>query len=263
MNIERIVKITHEMPLSLSKLIGFGDYMYVLLHKYLEHEGYRDYVDSIQGDTVVYLDNSAFELGESLDNKVLYDAFKRIKPSVVILPDVLGEKDITITRTQEFLNEYPDTHDYSMAVIQGNSPEEMIECYKVFDSDPRIKYIAIPFVYSWAEKIPHVQANERQLLLAHMNTHVINKDRKHHLLGTWWANEFNYYRDYEWVYSVDTSNPVMAALDGKRYTPGRGVVDKPYSKFDTVIDLQLEQIDVDMVKYNIKQFKEIVNGSCQ
>lgn len=248
------------MPLSLSKEIGFGDYMYVLLHKYLEHQEYKNYIDNLGDGHIVYLDNSAFELGASLDNEVLYKAFKDIKPTAVFLPDVLGDMNTTVRRTQDFLSSYPDSHAHSMAVIQGSTPEEMIECYKTFDNDSRIAYIAIPFVFSWAKKDPMVQAIERQLLLGIMDKSVINKERKHHLLGTWCAHEFNFYREYDWVYSVDTSNPVMAALDGCRYIPNIGVTEKPKLKFDDVIDFSIGQIDVDLVKYNIEKFEEIVNG---
>ena len=162
-------------------------------------------------------------------------------------------------RTIEFVNIYPDTISQGMPVAQGATQDELIDCYKQFrdfglEFGGQVKHfdiIGIPFVYSWADKEPTTQANERIKLLKRMvEEEIIDLNLKHHLLGTWQAREFSHYRDYNWIYSVDTSNPVMAALDGDIYG-NMGRLNKPKSSFDSVYNLQPEEIDFNLLYKNV------------
>jgi hypothetical protein len=265
--------IAHETPLSIMKSedhFKINDYTYVLLHKLIEDSEYykavKDIMNAVEHPHRVYLDNSCFELGASLSNELLYDWTQKLHPSVVILPDTLGDMKATISQTNEFLASYPDTANYGMAVIQGNSPDEMLDCYQYFrdyrsgDFDQSIYMIGIPFVYSWVERDPYIQARERYSLLKRLNDErVVDLCRPHHLLGTWQAKEFKYYREYNWIRSVDTSNPIMAAIDGSKYTD-MGLNGKPKATFDKVYDMNISDIDMDLLYYNVNMFKEIVNG---
>ena len=270
--------IAHETPLSIMKSedhFKINDYTYVLLHKFIEDPEYYNAVKDIMNvgastgtSHQVYLDNSCFELGTSLSNELLYEWCQKLLPSVVILPDTLGNKEATISQTNEFLASYPDTAGYGMAVIQGDSPDEMLECYQEFrdqrvgDYEQDIYMIGIPFVYSWVEKDPLTQARERiKLLKLLKDSRIVDRNRAHHLLGTWYAGEFAFYRDYHWIRSIDTSNPVMAAIDGNKYFSDIGVTEKPKATFDKVYGMNISDIDMDLLYYNVSRFKEIVNGS--
>ena len=262
------VKISHEIPLSIinEHQDFISDYMFVLLHKILEDKEYANLaLEFSDHGEIIYLDNSCFELGESLDNELLYEWYQRIEPEYVILPDVLGDKETTLQRTMEFVNSYPDTISQGMPVAQGATQDELIDCYKQFrdfsrEGEDHFNIIGIPFVYSWAEKDPTIQADERIKLLKRMvEEDVIDTNLKHHLLGTWQAREFCNFRDYNWIYSIDTSNPVMAALDGDLYG-NLGRSNKPTSTFDSVYNLQPEEIDFDLLYTNVDKFKEIVTG---
>ena len=263
--------ISHEIPRCLidEHQDFISDYQFVLLHKILEDKDYAEMVCDFAGcGEFTYLDNSCFELGESLDNDILYEWFTRIEPNYVILPDVLGDKKRTLERSFEFVNDYPDTIIHGMPVIQGSTPDEMIECYNEFmkfgvGHQGRIlgfPIIGIPFVYSWADKDPTLQANERIKLLEKMDKECINKSLKHHLLGSWQAREFAHYRDYNWIHSIDTSNPVMAALDGTAYAGIHGLTQKPISTFDSVYDMKEEDINLNLLYYNVDSFRQIVTG---
>ena len=268
--------IAHETPLSIMKSENhfmINDYTYVLLHKLIEDPEYYNAVKDIMNvgastgtSHQVYLDNSCFELGTSLSNELLYEWCQKLLPSVVILPDTLGNKEATISQTNEFLASYPDTAGYGMAVIQGDSPDEMLECYQEFrdqrvgDYEQDIYMIGIPFVYSWVEKDPLTQARERiKLLKLLKDSRIVDRNRAHHLLGTWQAREFNYYGDYNWIRSIDTSNPIMAAIDGSKYTD-MGLNEKPIATFDSSYHMNISDIDMDLLYYNVNKFKEIVNG---
>jgi len=263
--------ISHELPLDLidERQDAFCDYMFVLLHKMIEDKEYCEKVYSYRNKGgIIYLDNSCFELGEALDNNLLYEYYEKCSPDILILPDTLGDYQKTINRTFEFIEAYPDTIINSMAVIQGSTPEEMIECYKRFtkfrDKNNRpFNMIGIPFVFSWIPRNSFLQANERVKLLSRMvNENIINHSFAHHLLGTWQAREFAYYTNYRWITSLDTSNPVMAAIDGVRYDD-LGIMHKPISTFDTTYNMKSIDLDIELIYYNISQFRRIVNGVCR
>jgi hypothetical protein len=256
-----MIAISHEFPYSLIEEHQdfLSDYMFALLHKAIEDPKYLQRVCEYRdAGGIVYLDNSCFELGESMDNDKLYHYFEIIKPELLVLPDTLGNKEKTISRSKEFLKQYPDTIHHAMAVIQGSSPEEMVECYREFTCIDGLPWIGIPFVYSWAEKTPTIQATERIRLLEKLEPY-IDTSINHHLLGTWQAREFMFYRDYDWIRSLDTSNPVMAALDGTMYTEF-GIKHKPKSTFDSTYHLKESEIDLELLYYNVNTFKEIVHG---
>ena len=263
--------ISHEIPRCLidEHQDFISDYQFVLLHKILEDKDYAEMVCEFAGcGEFTYLDNSCFELGESLDNDILYDWYERLEPNYVVLPDVLGDKKRTLERSLEFANDYPITSTHAMPVIQGSTPDEMIECYNAFIEYGEEKagggqlwpIIGIPFVYSWQDKDPTLQANERIKLLEKMDRECIRKEYRHHLLGTWQAREFAHYRDYDWIHSIDTSNPVMSALDGTIYAGIHGLTQKPKSTFDTVYDMKEEDINLDLLYYNVDTFRQIVTG---
>jgi len=262
--------ISHELPLDLMAKHEYeiNDYTYVLLHKLIEDEAYAAAVMDIRKTDplrLIYLDNSCYELGASLDNKLLKHWSDKASADIVILPDVLGNRGQTLSRTFEYLDEYPQAAVYGMAVAQGSNPDELIDCYAELrdyrsEFDHPIEMIAIPFVFSWIERDPTLQANERIRLLQLMDAgRVIDRNRRHHLLGTWQAREFLQYRKFGWIWSVDTSNPIMAAIDGNAYET-YGVHEKPKATFDSAYHLKEGDIDMNLLYSNVNMFRRIVNG---
>lgn len=259
--------ICHEMPRELEDRWGYdlNDYEYYLLHKAMADPEYcrRAVKSSLYSNKFIILDNSCYELGASLDNATLYHYYKLIQPSILIYPDVMGDSYETTIRSKLFKQAYPDTWAKSMLVIQGKTRKEMIDCYIEFTTAEwaqGVGMIGIPFNFAWVPRAATLQTNERISILAEMvERGLIKEDVKHHLLGTWQAREFEYYRAYGWVYSVDTSNPVMAALEGAKYTEN-GLFAKPKATFDSTYDTKLVDIDLDLVYYNVMSFRRLVNG---
>lgn len=256
--------ISHEIPHSLAEAEHAGDYdindyLFVLLHRYMSDARYRSIVDSYKGFTI--LDNSCFELGAALSNELIVEYVEKINPDVFVLPDVLGNMGDTIDRSHDFLMHYPELESKAMAVVQGDTPEEFMECYEWFDENcPSLAMIGIPFCFNWAFRLnmnPVQHAMERvDLIDVLLNEGIIRKTTKHHLLGTWWAPEFGYYHEQDWIYSVDTSNPIAAAIDGDRYP----IEHKPKIKFDEFVDMDLKDINIDDIMYNVKEFRNYVRG---
>jgi len=87
----------------------------------------------------------------------------------------------------------------------------------------------------------------------------IEKDDKIHLLGCSLPNEFIHYQNIKQIESIDTSNPVMLALEGKSYGVwGYGEIGidfKPLSNMNNSFDKNKLEIDLNLVKNNILTFK--------
>jgi hypothetical protein len=50
---------------------------------------------------------------------------------------------------------------------------------------------------------------------------IISSTDRVHLLGTCFPGEFGFYKDFTFIESIDTSNPVMAAIENKVYEFGQ------------------------------------------
>jgi hypothetical protein len=87
------------------------------------------------------------------------------------------------------------------------------------------------------------------------------KDIKFHLLGCSIPQEFGWYDNQDFVKrieSIDTSNPVMAALDGTRYN-SNGLNYKPNANMNDFYDIDFKDVDYGLVLENTKTFRKINN----
>jgi hypothetical protein len=94
-----------------------------------------------------------------------------------------------------------------------------------------------------------------------MRDDVINKDKPHHLLGCGLPQEFSFYKhnDYNFIYSLDTSNPVVHGLKGIEYAED-GLWSKESQKLHELINVDIEDIDIEKVTNNINKFRWLTNG---
>jgi len=90
-----------------------------------------------------------------------------------------------------------------------------------------------------------------------MSDGVIHKNDKIHLLGCSVPQEFGWYGPYPNIETVDTSNPIMAALDGVGYSLS-GLDKKPKSTMNDNFYTK-SKISITLVDYNTAQFKNINN----
>ena len=94
--------VSHEIPKQLFPSHDFiSDYPYVLAHLLMEDTKHYDkeyaefYKNKLKEEEYSILDNSCYELGDSIDYKILYELGEQYKPSHLILPDCLHEMQIT------------------------------------------------------------------------------------------------------------------------------------------------------------------------
>ena len=81
---------------------------------------------------------------------------------------------------------------------------------------------------------------------------------KFHLLGCSIPQEFGWYDNHPKIESIDTSNPIMAALDGTIYTE-QGLITKPKANMNDNFEIDFKDVDYATILYNTILFREM-NG---
>jgi len=126
--------------------------------------------------------------------------------------------------------------------------------------------IAISFDYSlYEELVPHSNKlvswmmGRVALLGMLVKDKVINKDKPHHLLGCALPQEGQFYEGYDWIYSMDTSNPVVHAIKDVMYPP-EGLKTKETQKLFELINWPAENVDRWLLGNNINLFRRWWNG---
>mgnify|MGYP002508255696 CR=1 FL=1 len=194
----------------------------------------------------VILDNSVFELGVAFDSDRYAEWVRALQPTWYIVPDVLEDGKATTARFMEFINKYPDLPGKRIGVVQGESYEDYVKCYKAIE--PYCDKIGISFDCSWYRALapranPWLQlAAGRVHTLTSMDAEgIINRRKPHHLLGVAVPQEMAAYNVMQscgtgsWIDSVDTSNPVVHGLKGIVYSV-EGLTFKKSQKLYTMID---------------------------
>jgi len=274
------MKISHEVPLSLlHDSRKFNDYDYALVHLFEDiPEYYQFYEDAVKDGRHVILDNSIFELGEAFDSKKYFSWISRLKPTEYIIPDVLENAIGTMDNALDWKENYweplhqgsnpltPNTK--CIGVVQGKSYEDLVNCYQYLDTVINVDKLAISFDYSYYLKIcPHPNKwmgytlGRIQTLTRLQEDGIINKDKPHHLLGCSLPIEFLFYREgFDWIDTIDTSNPIVHGLLNINYEPG-GLVTKQSIKLVDLLKIIPVQIQRERIEHNVKYFKSFCNGS--
>ena len=91
-----------------------------------------------------------------------------------------------------------------------------------------------------------------------LTDNILLETKSHHLLGCAVPQEFGWYRGYKFIESIDTSNPVMAALEEMWYTEA-GLTEKPKANMNDYFYMLGDQINWDYLTNNLYKFRDI-NG---
>lgn len=266
-----MIKIAHEAPIDIFEEVQrFTDYDYALVHLLEQNPRYRDtFEKAIKKGREVILDNSIFELEEAFEADRFNQWINRLKPSWYIVPDALEDAYKTIDQMEDWNNKGLGYNaSGKIGVVQGKTYDEIVDCYNYMNKEADVDMIAISFDYSYyTVSVPHPNKyvswmlGRVKLLGDLLRDGVINKDKPHHLLGCGLPQEFSFYKhaDYKWIYSLDTSNPVVHALKNIPYTD-TGLWSKESQKLHELIDTDIDTIDIDLVRYNIQKFRWFTNG---
>ncbi len=264
-----MIKIAHEAPIDIfDEVQRLTDYDYALVHLLEQNGRYRDTFErAVKKGREVILDNSIFELEEAFEPERFAIWVERLKPTWYIIPDALENTDKTLDQLDDWLIRFNNVVGKKIAVVQGKTYDEIAECYKYMDK-ANVDMIAISFDYSYySDSCPHPNKYVswmlgRVKLLGDLERDgIINKHKPHHLLGCGLPQEFAFYKhaDYKWLYSLDTSNPVVHGLKGIEYDR-EGLWSKESQKLHELIDVPIEKIDIEKVTSNIEKFRWLTNG---
>jgi len=265
-----MIKIAHEAPIDIfDEVQRLTDYDYALVHLLEENGRYRDtFEHAIKKGREVILDNSIFELEEAFEADRFAIWVERLKPTWYIVPDALENAEKTMQQAANWFKNYSHVPGKSIGVVQGKTYQEIRDCYRAMDEIANVDMIAISFDYSYyRESCPHPNKYVswmlgRVKLLGDLERdNIINKDKPHHLLGCGLPQEFSFYKhaDYNWIYSLDTSNPVVHGIKNIPYGP-EGLWSKESQKLHELIDYPLENLDINLILDNIKSFRNFTNG---
>ena len=266
-----MIKIAHESPIDIfDEVQRLTDYDYALVHLLEENSRYRDvFENAIKKGREVILDNSIFELEEAFEAERFAMWVQRLKPEWYIIPDALEDTSKTMIQAYDWhMNYRKNLPGKAIGVVQGKTYDDIVECYMYMDNSIDADMIAISFDYSYyRQSCPHPNKyvswmlGRVKLLGDLMRDGVINKDKPHHLLGCGLPQEFSFYKhnDYNFIYSLDTSNPVVHGLKEIEYGED-GLWSKESQKLHELINVDIEDINLEKVTNNINKFKWLTNG---
>lgn len=276
------MQISHETPLCLLDISSsFNDYSYALVHLFKEYPlYYKFYKEEVNKGRKVLLDNSIFELGEAYDPDEFAFWIKELIPTEYIIPDVLESAEGTKDNYVSFTEKYTNLPGDAIAVVQGKTYEEIRDLYLFFLEQDNVKKIAISFDYSYylsdeskefAKCLNFAYTDNKWLgyaygrigILKRLNEEgILSTKKKLHLLGCAVPQEYSFYRYLDiddQIATIDTSNPIVAGILGKRYDTS-GLEEKWSVKLVDFINTELNAEQLKDAWYNVNSFRKIVNG---
>jgi len=260
------VKVSHEVPLQLLKdSKQFNDYDYCLPHlldQYPEYEAY--FRESKKQGRYIIMDNSLHELGKAYDTSRLLHWVFELEPNEFIVPDVWENSELSVRNAKSWsITELPK-NTTKVAVVQGKSYTDFSTSYQRYKWFG-YKKIAFSYGASWfQETFPHPNLHIAKMMgrlktiTKLYNNKIIDNTDKVHLLGCNLPQEFLYYKDFSFIESIDTSNPVIHGLEKTRYTNG-GLLHKSKQKIDKDFTQNITLKQKEDILYNVKMFKKINN----
>lgn len=261
-----MIKISHETPLCLledSK--NFNNYDYCLPHLLDEEPEYLEYfLKSKAEGRYIIMDNSLHELGEAYNTERLLHWINELRPNEFIVPDVWEDMEGSCKNATEWAMQILPEEVEKVAVVQAKTLHEAFECTKIY-KELGYEKIAYSYGASYYNDIcthPNKDLGKalgRVFVISTLyNQSVLTPSDRVHLLGCSVPQEFGWYKGIDCIESIDTSNPVMAALEDTYYTSG-GLNTKPKANMNDFFHTPKDQINHDILIHNVNYFILINN----
>jgi hypothetical protein len=259
-----MIKVSHEVPKCLLKAsLEFNDYQYCLPHLLDQDTAYKKhFYDFKKSGGYIIMDNSLHELGEAYDHERLMFWVNELEPDEFIVPDVWMDIDATLKNAEEWIKlKYP-TNTTPVAVVQSRSFKDAEECYLTLK---KLGYKKIAFSYGadwYMDKFHGIHIDKAKMMgrisavKQMFYNGVIKKNDRVHLLGCSLPQEFGWYENCSYIESIDTSNPIMAALEGIGYDEF-GLLTKPKANMNDYFNIDVKNVNLKLVLHNVETFKKI------
>jgi hypothetical protein len=207
------------------------------------------------------MDNSLHELGHAYDRSRLLYWINELKPNEFIVPDVWEDCNQSIVNAREWIQVELPKEVTKVAVVQAKGIREAITCYQTYKD---LGYKKIAFSYGANYYLDHSSHPNKNLAKALgrieivsrlYNSKIISHTDRIHLLGCQIPQEFSWYKDMPFIETIDTSNPIMATLDGIQY--GRnGLLDKPKANMND--HFYTTDLDYNLLDWNLRMFRKLL-----
>jgi hypothetical protein len=185
-----------------------------------------------------------------------------IKPNEFIVPDVWENYAESVRNAKQWVKVQLPEGVTKVAVVQAKSTYEAGLCIQAYRD---FGYKKIAFSYGaeyYHEVCPHPNKDLGKAIGRYMVIHqfinnktLLPNDRVH-LLGTASPIEFGMYKNIHCIESIDTSNPIMAAIGEMPYTK-MGLHMKPIANMNNFQNIKLEELNQDLIDWNVNMFREI------
>lgn len=263
-----MIQVSHESPLSLlKKSRKYNDYDYALVHLFEENKEYYGFFkQSLKMGRRVILDNSLFELKESFDPDRFAFWIKELKPTDYVVPDTFEDYYSTKAQFEKWKYSYSNLPGNTIGVIHGRNVAEAIKCYEFMAKEADKIAINAMDSYFLHMSGKNYENKYKSLMTGRVNfidllvvKNLINTYKKHHLLGNTLPQEGLHYtsKNYDWLESVDTSNPIVHGLLGIRYNGILGLETKDSTLLADLLHADINPQRFKDIMYNIYRFKDI------
>jgi hypothetical protein len=209
------------------------------------------------------MDNSLHELGHSMDADVLLKWINILEPSNFFIPDVWEDCTASMVNAKYWSKIQLPKNTTKVAVVQAKSINEAIRCTQTY-IDLGYEKIAYSYGASYYNDIyPHINKDlgkalgRLKMISTLYSNGVLLPTSRVHLLGTACPIEFSLYKGIKCIESVDTSNPIMSAIDGIKYN-NLGTHSKPKSNMNSCSNIDYKDINMELLNHNVKTFKNII-----
>ena len=264
-----MVKVSHELPnnmLHMSKDIN--DYEYCLPHLLDWGEDYKNhFIQAKKDGRYIIMDNSLHELGEAYAEDRLMYWIEQLKPNEFIVPDVWQDQTRTLVNAKRWSSIELPEEVTKVAVVQAKNYYEAVECYSILRDHHGYQKIAFSYGADWyCDEFPHPnplvgKMMGRIFVISKLyKSGVIRKSDRVHLLGCALPQEFSYYKDFKFIESIDTSNPIIHGLKGTKYKH-YGLLTKDTTKIDNLEGLNKSELTPEVlynINYNLIKFKQFL-----
>lgn len=244
--------VSHEVPKALlNDSLKFNDYDYFLIHQIINFKEYKDFFNvSKKLNRRQILDNSCYELKESFDFDKFADFVKELKPSEYLIPDCFNDKEKNLELFDKWMTKYSNLEGTKIVTLHGKTISDFIESYKYFD-----KYnvkIAFNFAETMFKDFGSLSEG-RKKVFKDLRPY-INPNKKHHLLGCCLPQDFEFFKNFGFIETIDTSSPICSAFELKKYP----ITEKPKIAIDEVQNLNPTIEIMELINYNTLYFKKYI-----
>lgn len=264
-------KVSFETPISmLVNSLEYNDYEYALVHLFEEHPKYLMFYERNIKHRMMYLDNSAYELGASFNPQKFEEwcrHFAKIEARNLwyFLPDFPGDFEKTLENAVKFPKIIGRNGEeaHRIGVLHSHSFVAVLDQWTQLAD--HCDMVAIPMLldgymgsadYRGLEGRTQARVDLVKFLHHAMKIQAI-PSRPIHLLGCLLPQEFLAYKSGE-IRSLDTSNPIVHGLEGIQYGIC-GLGDKSKTQIHEIIDVDITDEQRKLIAKNIEAFLGFIN----